>query len=100
MVSYGSRPIRRRQANHSVVRRSLSQAKPYAFVAKDVSAMAKCANCGKVPVVGRNVSYAKNRTPRLFRPNLQKTSVFDPKTGKQKQVTMCAKCIKTMGKVR
>ena len=40
--------------------------------------MAKCANCGKVPVVGRNVSYAKNRTPRLFRPNLQKTTVYDP----------------------
>jgi large subunit ribosomal protein L28 len=62
--------------------------------------MAKCANCGKVPVVGRNVSYAKNRTPRLFRPNLQKTSVYDPKTGKQKQVTLCAKCIKTLGKAR
>jgi large subunit ribosomal protein L28 len=62
--------------------------------------MAKCANCGKVPVVGRNVSYAKNRTPRLFRPNLQKTSIYDPKTGRQKQVTLCAKCIKTLGKVR
>jgi large subunit ribosomal protein L28 len=61
--------------------------------------MAKCANCGKVPVVGRNVSYAKNRTPRLFRPNLQKVSVYDPKSRKLVQKTLCAKCIKALGKV-
>ncbi len=61
--------------------------------------MAKCAHCGKVPVVGRNVSYAKNRTPRLFRPNLQKTAVYDPQTKKTVQKTLCAKCIKTLGKV-
>jgi large subunit ribosomal protein L28 len=67
---------------------------------KDRSAMAKCANCGKVPVVGRNVSYAKNRTPRLFRPNLQKTTVFDPKTKKTSQKTLCTKCIKSLGKAR
>jgi large subunit ribosomal protein L28 len=62
--------------------------------------MAKCADCGKVPVVGRNVSYAKNRTPRLFRPNLQKVTVYDPKAGKMVQKTLCAKCIKTMSKVK
>ena len=61
--------------------------------------MAKCAHCGKVPVVGRNVSYAKNRTPRLFRPNLQKTAVYDPQTKKSTQKTLCAKCIKTLSKL-
>ena len=61
--------------------------------------MAKCAHCGKVPVVGRNVSYAKNRTPRLFRPNLQKVTVYDAKTHKLVQKTLCAKCIKALGKV-
>jgi len=61
--------------------------------------MAKCAHCGKVPVVGRNVSYAKNRTPRLFRPNLQKASVYNPKTHRTVQVTLCTKCIKALGKV-
>ena len=61
--------------------------------------MAKCATCGKVPVVGRNVSYAKNRTPRLFRPNLQKVSVYDPKTHKTVQKTLCTKCIKALAKV-
>ncbi len=62
--------------------------------------MAKCANCGKVPVVGRNVSYAKNRTPRLFRPNLQKVTIYDRKLGKLVQKTMCAKCIKSLGKIK
>jgi large subunit ribosomal protein L28 len=62
--------------------------------------MAKCANCGKVPVVGRNVSHAKNRTPRFFRPNLQKVSVYDPVQRKMVQRTLCARCIRTMGKIR
>ena len=62
--------------------------------------MAKCAECGKVPVVGRNVSYAKNRTPRLFRPNLQKVTVYDRKAGKMVQKTLCTKCIKAMGKIK
>ena len=61
--------------------------------------MAKCANCGKIPVVGRNVSYAKNRTPRLFRPNLQKVSIYDPKMRRSVQRTLCTKCIKALSKI-
>ena len=59
--------------------------------------MAKCANCGKVPVVGKSVSHAKNRTPRLFRPNLQKVSLLEK--GKLVQKTFCAKCIKALSKI-
>lgn len=66
---------------------------------KDYITMAKCANCGKVPVVGRNVSYAKNHTARLFRPNLQKVSVYDPKTHRSIQKTLCTKCIKALAKI-
>ena len=62
--------------------------------------MAKCATCGKGPVFGKNVSHAKNRTPRLFRPNLQKATVVDPETGKPAQKTLCTKCIKAMGKTK
>ena len=61
--------------------------------------MAKCANCGKAPVFGHNVSHAKNRTPRMFRPNLQKVSVMDVQSGKRVQKTLCAKCIKAMSKL-
>jgi ribosomal protein L28 len=49
--------------------------------------------------VGRSVSYAKNRTPRLFRPNLQKISLFDAKAGRMVQKTYCTKCIKALSKV-
>jgi large subunit ribosomal protein L28 len=58
----------------------------------------KCANCGKGPVFGHNVSHAKNRTQRQFRPNLQKVSVLDVKSGRMVQKVLCAKCIKTLGK--
>jgi large subunit ribosomal protein L28 len=62
--------------------------------------MAKCENCGKVPVFGHNVSHAKNRTARQFRPNLQKVTVLDAQTGKRVQRTLCVKCIKAMSKIR
>ena len=57
----------------------------------------KCANCGKAPVFGHNVSHAKNRTRRLFRPNLQKVSVIEG--GRKVQKILCAKCIKAMSKI-
>ena len=47
-------------------------------------------------MVGRRVSHAKNRTPRLFRPNLQKVSLFE--NGQRVQKTLCAKCIKALSK--
>lgn len=62
--------------------------------------MAKCDNCGKGPVFGNNVSHAKNRTPRLFRPNLQKVSVLDAKSGRRVQKMLCAKCIKSLSKIK
>ncbi len=62
--------------------------------------MAKCDNCGKAPVFGNNVSHAKNRTPRLFRPNLQKVSILDAKRGRRVQKMLCAKCIKTLSKLK
>ena len=58
----------------------------------------KCANCGKEPVFGHNVSHAKNRTQRQFRPNLQKVSVLDSRSGKLVQKVLCAKCIKALAK--
>lgn len=60
--------------------------------------MAKCANCDKAPVVGRNVSHSKRHTPRLFRPNLQKVSVLEG--GRLVQKTLCTKCIKALSKIK
>lgn len=65
--------------------------------------MAQCIVCHKKAVVGRSRQHRrgvagkrwKNRvtpTARLFRPNLQKLTIVVE--GKNKQVTMCARCIK------
>ena len=59
--------------------------------------MAKCANCGKTTTFGHNVSHAKNRTRRTYRPNLQKATVMEG--GRPVQKTLCAKCLRTLGKI-
>jgi large subunit ribosomal protein L28 len=69
-------------------------------VAKEVNAMAKCANCGKTTTFGRNVSFSKRHTSRVFLPNLQKTRVLDAERGRYVQKTLCAKCIKAMSKLK
>jgi len=58
--------------------------------------MAKCAMCGKTPQFGHNVSHSKRRTNRMWRPNLQKTTVtLDGQTVK---VTLCTRCLRTLNK--
>ncbi len=59
----------------------------------------KCATCGKATTFGKNVSHAKNRTRREYRPNLQKVSVMADH-GRMVQKTMCAKCIKALSKIK
>lgn len=60
--------------------------------------MAHCATCGKTTTFGRNVSFSKRHTARTFRPNLQKTRVLEG--GRLVQKTLCAKCIKALGKLK
>lgn len=59
--------------------------------------MAKCERCGKAPQFGHNVSHSKRRTNRLWRPNIQRTLVFEQ--GRPRRMYLCTKCIKTMQKV-
>lgn len=60
--------------------------------------MARCDNCGKTTTFGRNVSFSKRHTSRTYRPNLQKTKVLQ--AGRLVQKTLCAKCIKTLSKLK
>lgn len=55
-----------------------------------------CEVCGKSTLFGNNVSHAKNRTRRTWRPNLieVKTKV----DGRIRKVKLCARCLKA-GKV-
>lgn len=56
----------------------------------------KCANCGKGVAYGHEVSHAKNRTKRLFAPNLHPARVMID--GALKRVRLCTKCLRKLKK--
>lgn len=53
----------------------------------------KCDICGKGPMVGNNVSHAKNRTKRRWLPNLKKVRANID--GHVKRIKVCTRCIRT-----
>lgn len=52
----------------------------------------KCYNCGKGIMVGHNVSHAKNRTRKVFRPNLHPARIIVD--GTSMRVRLCTKCLR------
>ncbi len=54
----------------------------------------KCDNCGKGIMYGHNVSHAKNRTRRIFKPNLHKAKVMV--NGRYKNYRLCTKCLRLL----
>ena len=56
----------------------------------------KCENCGKGVMYGHNVSHAKNRTKRLFKPNLHAARVMID--GMVRRVKLCTKCLRRLKK--
>ena len=52
---------------------------------------ARCEICGKAPAFGNNVSHAKNRTRRTWKPNLQVVRVVHE--GKITKVKVCTRCL-------
>lgn len=56
----------------------------------------KCDHCGKGINYGHAVSHAKNRLPRIFKPNLQKLKVL--KNGVLLRMRFCTSCIKRLKK--
>ena len=53
----------------------------------------QCERCGKGVMRGHNVSHAKNRTKRVFKPNLQTLRVLQG-DGTRKKMKMCSKCVR------
>lgn len=51
-----------------------------------------CMNCGKGVMYGHNVSHAKNRTRKIFKPNLHAVRVKVGTT--MKKVRLCTKCLR------
>lgn len=54
----------------------------------------KCNNCGKGIMVGHNVSHAKNRTRKIFKPNLQWARIGV--SGRSMRVRLCTKCLRQL----
>jgi large subunit ribosomal protein L28 len=52
----------------------------------------KCFNCGKGIMVGHNVSHAKNRTRKVFKPNLHQARIVVG--GTPMKVRLCTKCLR------
>ena len=52
-----------------------------------------CDVCGKKPMTGCNVSHAKNRTKRVFQPNLQKVRAVQ--NGSVRSMKVCTRCIRS-----
>lgn len=56
----------------------------------------KCDYCNKGKMHGHKVSHAKNRSKRVFKPNLHKTSIVI--NGVKKKLMLCTKCLRTLKK--
>lgn len=56
--------------------------------------MAKCQFCGKKTRSGRRVSHSERKTPRKFRPNIQKITLT--LGGLRLKMKLCTKCIKKL----
>lgn len=56
-----------------------------------------CVNCGKGKMYGHNVSHAKNRTRKIFKPNLHSARVTVD--GTTKRVRLCTKCLRMYKKM-
>lgn len=52
----------------------------------------KCFNCGKGIMIGHNVSHAKNRTRKVFKPNLHSARII--LGGTPMRVKLCTKCLR------
>ena len=53
----------------------------------------RCDMCGKGPRSGNNVSHAKNRTKRTFKPNLHKVRALV--NGSVRRIKVCSSCLKS-----
>ncbi|MBT5237552.1 50S ribosomal protein L28 [Candidatus Peregrinibacteria bacterium] len=58
----------------------------------------KCSKTGKKTSSGNNRSHSRRATKRTFRPNIQKTRIYDPITGEYKTIKVAASYIRTLAK--
>lgn len=57
----------------------------------------KCDSCSKGVMHGHNVSHAKNRTQKIFKPNLHVARVIV--NGQRQKMKLCTKCLRMYKRV-
>jgi large subunit ribosomal protein L28 len=57
----------------------------------------KCDSCLKGVMFGHNVSHAKNRTQKIFKPNLHVARVVV--NGQRRKLKLCTKCLRMFKRV-
>lgn len=57
-----------------------------------------CIVTGKKRAFGNNVSFSKKRTPRDFKPNVHKRSIYVPEIGQHVTVNISARGLRTIEK--
>lgn len=55
-----------------------------------------CQNCGKGIMRGHKVSHSKQRTKKIYKPNLHWAKIMVK--GKKKRMLLCTKCLKKIKK--
>ncbi|MFQ5576793.1 MAG: 50S ribosomal protein L28 [Anaerolineae bacterium] len=58
--------------------------------------MARCEICNKGPQFGHNVSHSMRHTKRQWKPNIQKTTIYEK--GQKRTIKVCSRCLRTMAK--
>ena len=61
--------------------------------------MAKCKLSGRKPMSGNNVSFSQKKTKRVFKPNVQKKTIFVPELGRSVRISMSVRAMRTVDKI-
>lgn len=61
--------------------------------------MAKCKLNGRKPRSGHNVSFSQRKTKRVFKPNVQKKTIFVPELGRSVRINMSTRAMRTVDKI-
>ena len=60
--------------------------------------MAACELCHKTPMFGYAVSHSKRHTKRMWRPNIQRATIYVG--GQAKKVYICTRCLRSQHRIR
>lgn len=60
--------------------------------------MARCEICGKGPGFGLNRPWSRKATKRMFKPNIQKVTLWE--NGRRVRKKICTRCLRTLMKAK